>query len=181
MQSLDQISNALLSMDARQYPPVHTWNPPYTGNLDIVIKSNGDWYHDGVKFTRQSLVKLFSSILKKEGDDYFLVTPVEKWKITVEDAPLLIVDMEIIKNSLSDEEQVIRFTTTTDDIVFLGPTHPLRIFGEGKNIELRPYVLVRNNLDALVHRNVFYQMANLSVIHEGRGGVWSGGKFFALE
>lgn len=181
MQALDNIGKTLLSMDVKQYPPVYNWNPPYSGILDITIMANGDWYHEGIKFTRQSLVKLFSSILKKEGDDYFLVTPVEKWKITVEDAPLLIVDMGVMKNPQFIEGQVLSFTTTTDDIFSLDQAHPLRILKGGKNIELRPYVLARNNLDALVHRNVFYRMAELSVIHNGRTGVWSSGEFFAME
>jgi uncharacterized protein len=180
MQSLDEIGDSLLSFSQEAYPPVHSWNPPFSGNIDITIKSNGDWYHEGVKFTRLPLVKLFSSILKKEGDNYFLVTPVEKWKITVEDAPLHIVKMDISKNSIPDQQQVIVFKTITDDIFTLDQLHPLQLFNK-KNAELRPYVVARNNLEALVHRNIFYRLADMAVLHEGRIGIWSSGEFFPLE
>lgn len=181
MRSLDEIGNSLPSLNPEGYPPVQTWNPPLSGTIDITIKANGDWLHEGAKFTRQRLVKLFSSILKKEGEDYFLVTPVEKWQVTVEDAPLLIVDMEVIQNLSAQQLQVINFRTTTDDIFPLDHHHPLQVLSKKPNAERRPYVMARYNLEALVHRNVFYRLVDMSVMHEGGCGVWSNGNFFTLE
>jgi len=179
MESLNKIKNSLAFASTNYIPPIHQWNPLLSGDIDIVIKENGDWYHDGIKFTRQSLIKLFSSLLKKENDDYFLVTPVEKWRITVECAPLLVVDMEII-DSTSEKEQMIQFKTSTDDIFHLDSNHPLQI-SHTRGEEIRPLVCVRSNLEALIHRNIFYQLAEMATHVNGSWGVWSDGVFFKLE
>ena len=157
------------------------WNPPLSGTIDITIKANGDWYHEGVKFTRMPLAKLFSSILKKEGDDYFLLSPVEKWKISVEDVPFLVVDMEIIENPTDTRKHRIQFKTTTDDVFFLDADHPLRLLKQRHGEDVRPYVLVRDNLEAILHRNIFYRLAEMAEMHEGKQGVWSSDLFFPLE
>lgn len=157
--------------------PVVQWNPPLSGDMDLCIKANGEWYHEGRLITRQPLVKLFSSILKKEGDDYFLVSPVEKWRIQVEDAPLLVTSLKIESEGKA-AEQKIWFTTSTEDRFLLNGDHPLVLLQ--KNNMARPYVRVRHNLDALVSRNVFYDLAESSVENEGCSGVWSDRTFFPL-
>lgn len=158
--------------------PVERWNPPLSGDMDLCIKANGEWYHEGRLITRQPLVKLFSSILKKEGSDYFLVSPVEKWRITVEDAPFLVVGAELdAKNAAG--QQAIRFKTITDDLFFLDDEHPLRMMQ--KDDAWQPYVVVRQGMDALINRNTFYALAGISVQHNENTGVWSCGAFFPLQ
>lgn len=158
--------------------PVEQWNPPLSGDMDLCIKANGEWYHEGRLMTRKSLVKLFSSVLKKENDDYFLVSPVEKWKIQVEDAPLLVTSLEIeFEGKVS--EQKIWFTTATEDRFLLDGDHPLVL--REKNNMARPYVRVRHHLDALIIRSVFYNLVDKAIHREGVDGVWSNGIFFSLE
>lgn len=157
------------------------WNPPFSGTIDICIKANGDWYHEGVKFTRQPLAKLFASILKKEGNNYFLVTPTEKWKITVEDKPLLVIESDVEESSAVNPHQKIRFRTSTDDVFYLDDKHPIRMEKSDFNDDIRPYIPVRNNLDALINRNIFYRLAELAVDNKGTFGLWSCGHFFKLE
>jgi hypothetical protein len=181
MDQLDKIEILLSSKTAENLPPIHKWNPPFSGSIEITIKENGDWYHEGVKFTRQSLVKLFSSILKREGDEYFLVTPVEKWKINVEGAPLLVTDMDVIENPADGRWQIIKFQTSTDDIFPLNELHSLQLSTKNNGVYFRPYVLVRNNLEALIHRNVFYRLADIAQNIDGAFGVWSEGTFFKLQ
>jgi len=157
--------------------PVESWNPPLSGDMDLCIKANGEWYHEGSLIARPSLVKLFASILKKEDGDYFLVSPVEKWKIQVEDAPLLVTSLEIeFEGKIA--EQKIWFATATEDRFLVDRHHPL-ILREKNNIA-RPYVRVRHNLEALIARNVFYELVDRSVNYEGIDGVWSDGAFFSL-
>jgi hypothetical protein len=181
MSSLNEIESSLLSDSSGNYPPVQKWNPPFSGEIEITIRANGDWYHEGIKFTRQALVKLFSSILKKEGDNYFLVTPVEKWKISVEDAPLLVIEMDIMENSIDVHQQIIRFKTATGDVVPLNSFHPLLVVTKNNSTESRPYVLIRDGLEALINRNVFYRLANMAENIDGAFGVWSAGIFFKLQ
>ncbi|WP_206482963.1 DUF1285 domain-containing protein [Thalassotalea sp. G2M2-11] len=153
--SIEQISQQIsqLSDDEQSLPPVELWDPPYCGEIDICIKANGDWYYNGSIFKRQALVKLFASVLKKEQDDYFLVTPVEKVKITVEDAPLLITQWQWLD---SDKRQMQLITNLGDRFV-LNQDHPMKLSDEGTL-----YVNVRRNLYAKVHRNVYYQWADLA-------------------
>lgn len=157
-------------------PPVEKWDPPLSGDIDIVINSRGEWWHEGDPIRRESLVKLFASILKKEGDDYFLVTPVEKWRIQVEDAPLLVTDMEVLRE---DGQQALLFKTHTGDAVLAGREHPLRVVTE--HGEPSPYLMVRGGMEGRLHRNVFYRLAEIAEQHEGRHGVYSLGEFFPLE
>jgi len=157
--------------------PVESWNPPLSGDMDLCIKANGEWYHEGGLMTRQSLVKLFASILKKENDDYFLVSPVEKWKIQVEDAPLLVTSLEV-ESGGNVAEQKIWFTTATEDRFLLDSDHPLVL--REKNNMARPYVRVRHSLDALIARSVFYDLVDKAVDHQGVDGVWSDNTFFPL-
>lgn len=157
-----QLSNA---SSTRKVPPVENWNPPFCGNMDLVIKSNGQWWHDGTPFTRAKLVSLFSSVLKKENGDYFLVTPVEKIGIQVEDVPFVIVDWHFDKGTLKVKTQV-------GDEVCIGHEHPieLRYFQASENQTqstlsqqtLVPYCLVRRNLWGRIHQNVMYQWAEVA-------------------
>ena len=162
--------------------PVHLWNPPYCGDLDIVIKRDGSWFHEGRPIRRRELVKLFSSILKKEDDRYYLVTPAEKVGITVECCPFLIIGMEV---SQPNDNQVIRFNTSTDEQVLADSEHHLSVEAVGRDDFLRPVIHVRDGLSGLLSRAVFYRLAEMAVEHElqevPRLGVFSSGIFFPLD
>ncbi|BCA30056.1 hypothetical protein FBY21_5635 [Pseudomonas sp. SLBN-26] len=162
-------------------PPVHLWNPDFCGDIDMRIARDGTWYYLGSPIGRKPMVRLFSSIIRRDGDDYFLVTPVEKVGITVEDAPFVAVSVEV---SGEGERQVLRFVTHVEDEVEAGAEHPIRVVIDPVTQEPSPYVHVRANLEALIHRNVFYQLVELAVVREIDGrrwlGVWSGGEFFPI-
>lgn len=154
-------------------PPVHLWNPPYCGEMDMEIRADGTWFHEGTPIGRPAMVKLFSSILKREGDRIYLVTPVEKVGIRVEDAPFVAVDAEIAPDRIT-------FTTNVGDEVVAGPDHQIIIRGDDD--EPRPYLHVRAGLEALIDRKTFYRLAAAaSDGPDGRVGVRSEGRFFALE
>ncbi|MBC7210461.1 MAG: DUF1285 domain-containing protein [Pseudomonas sp.] len=135
----------------------------------------------GTPIGRKPMVRLFSTIIRREGDDYFLVTPVEKVGIRVDDAPFVAVLLDV---EGSGEQQVLRFTSNVDDQVEAGPGHPLRVELDPVTDEPSPYLLMRGNLEALVHRNVFYQLVELAVSREIDGeewlGVWSRGEFYLI-
>ncbi len=164
----------------RGLPPVHLWNPPFCGDIDMRIARDGTWYYLGTPIGRAPMVKLFSSILKREGDCYFLVTPVEKVGIRVDDAPLLAVDVEATGHG---RDQSLHFVTRTEDEVTAGPGHPIRVDRDGQG-EPSPYVLVRSNLWALIDRKSFYRLVDLGCheTHEGDSwfGLWSDGAFFPV-
>ncbi|MGQ8366449.1 DUF1285 domain-containing protein [Glaciecola sp. 1036] len=132
----------------KQYPPVDKWDPEYCGEMPLVIKRNGQWWHQGTPFTRAKLVALFSSVLKKEEDRYFLVTPVEKIGIQVEDVPFVAIDADT-------SDTGIQISTQVGDKVLISEQHPveLRTFEDAQV----PYVNVRRNLWARVHQNVLYR------------------------
>lgn len=162
-------------------PPVHLWNPAFCGDIDMRIARDGTWYYQGTPIGRKPMVRLFSTIIRREGDDYFLVTPVEKVGIKVDDAPFVAVALEVLG---SGEQQVLRFTSNAEDQVDAGPAFPLRVETDSQTQEPAPYVLMRDNLEALIHRNVFYQLVELAVPRQIDGeqwlGVWSGGEFYPL-
>lgn len=168
---------ALLNAGGHSLPPVHRWNPPLSGDIDIRIARNGDWYHEGTRFERQALVKLFASILKREGDEYFLVTPVEKWRIRVEDAPFVAIDCEVLGEG---NEQQLVFMTNVDDRVHCNAEHPLRVVTDPVSGEPAPYVLVRDGLEAKLARSVFYRLVELADDQDGASGIYSGGVRFSL-
>jgi uncharacterized protein len=145
------------------------------------IRRDGVWFYQGTPIGRPGLVKLFSSILKREGDRYFLVTPVEKVGITVDDAPMLAVDFSVAGEG---EAQTLTFTTLTDDVAVAGPDHPLRIVRNAETGEPAPYILIRANLEALIDRKSFYRLIDLGTqsLHEGQSwfGLWSSGTFFPV-
>ncbi|NCQ23862.1 MAG: DUF1285 domain-containing protein [Rhodobacteraceae bacterium CG17_big_fil_post_rev_8_21_14_2_50_63_15] len=161
----------------RGLPPVHLWNPPFCGDLDIRIARDGTWFYLGSPIRRVELVRLFSGILRREGEAYFLVTPVEKVGITVDDAPFVAVDFEL---SGSGAEQVLRFETNVGDQVNAGPDHPIRILRAPETGEPSPYVMIRTGLEALIDRKTFYRLVEIGQHHEGWFGLWSGGEFYRI-
>lgn len=179
--SADSIAAAINAAKGRGLPPVDLWNPPYCGDLDIRIKKDGTWFYLDTPIGRVKLARLFSTVLKKEGDDYFLVTPVEKIGITVDDAPFLAVDFDIAGDG---QDQVLTFQTSMGDHATLDTDHPLRV-AERASGEPAPYVEIRAGLEALIDRKSFFRLAELAVEHTIDGtqrvGVWSSGQFFALD
>lgn len=165
----------------RGLPPVHLWNPDFCGDIDMRIARDGTWYYLGTPIGRKPMVKLFSTIIRRDGDQYFLITPVEKVGIKVDDAPFVAVTLEVEGQG---ESQVLRFTTHVDEQVVAGDEHPLRVVIDPQTQEPVPYILVRHNLEALIHRNVFYQLVELAQTRtlEGQSwlGVWSSGTFFPI-
>ena len=162
---------------SRGLPPLEKWNPPFCGDLDMQIKRDGTWFYEGTPIGRKELVKLFATILWREGDDYFLVTPVEKVGIQVEDAPFVAVDFDVTG---AGADQTLTFTTNVDDQAKAGPDHPIRVVRDPETGEPSPYVLIRRNLEALIDRKSFYRLVDLGVHHDGWFGVWSGGAFFGI-
>jgi hypothetical protein len=160
-----------VSETGRGLPPVHLWDPPRCGEIDIRIGRDGQWFHEGSPISRPALVRLFSTVLRRDEDGYYLVTPVEKLKIAVDDAPFTAVGLE-------DVEAAVRFVTNVGDIVEAGPEHPIRV--EAADGRPRPYVLVRGGLDALIVRSVFYELVALGEPRDGRLGISSGGCWFDL-
>ena len=158
-------------------PPVHLWNPPFCGDLDMRIARDGTWFYLGTPIGRAELVKLFSSILRRDGDDYFLVTPVEKVGITVDDAPFVAVDFNL-------HDGVLVFETNVGDSVAAGPDAPIRVERDEVTGEPAPYVLVRANLEALIDRKSFYRLVEIGEEAEVDGVLWFGvrskGAFFPI-
>ncbi|MFP3384776.1 DUF1285 domain-containing protein [Tritonibacter sp. SIMBA_163] len=158
-------------------PPVHLWNPPFCGDLDMRIARDGSWYYLGSPINRFELVKLFSSILKLEDGKYYLVTPVEKVGITVDDAPFVAVDFDA---SGQGEAQDLIFTTHVGDRATAGPENPIRVERDPQTDEPAPYVHIRNGLEALIDRKSFYRLVERGVARDGWFGLWSGGEFFRI-
>lgn len=178
--STDGLNAIIQQIKDKKHPPVHLWNPDFCGDLDMKIARDGTWFYLGSPIGRKRLVKLFSSVIRYDDDGkYYLVTPVEKIGITVEDAPFVAVEMFVEGEG---KDQVISFRTHVDDYVVADKQHPIRLAVEEENREPAPYVTVRANLEALINRAVFYDLINLAVEEEVDGatkfGVWSSGEFF---
>jgi uncharacterized protein len=165
--------------DQDKLPPVDSWNPPYCGDIGMAIAADGTWFYQGSPIGRKPLVRLFSRVLKRDLDGrHFLVTPVEKVDVAVADAPFLAVELEV---SGSGERQELIFRTNVDDVVRCGPDHPMRFEPEAGSGGLKPYLLVRGRLEALVTRALYYDLVEMAVEDEGGHlGLWSGGAFFPL-
>ncbi len=148
---------------AKGLPPVHLWNPAHCGEIDIRIAADGTWLHEGSPIGRPALVRLFSTVLRRDPDGFHLVTPAEKLRITVDDAPFVAVGLE-------QQHGALRFATNVGDIVEAGPDHPLRV-ETARGGEPRPYVHVRAGLEALVARPVFYELVELGVPRQAPGGA----------
>ena len=156
--------------------------PRFLGDIDMHIAADGTWFYQGTPITRERLVSLFASVLRREEDGkYYLVTPVEKVGITVEDVPFLAVRMSVTGET---RDQIVTLGTNVGDSVTVGPNHSLRFSGGSGREGPKPYVLIRSRLEALVNRAVFYDLAELGVEHEVDGlpwfGVWSSGVFFPM-
>ncbi|MDO8876695.1 MAG: DUF1285 domain-containing protein [Pseudolabrys sp.] len=170
-------------------PPVHLWNPPFCGDIDMRIATDGTWFYQKTPIGRPALVKLFSSVLKREGDKYFLVTPVEKVGIAVDDAPFTAVELAIepgLGQALDQNAagRVLRFRTNVEDWVEAGPGHALRFDEDAANGGLKPMLHVRNDLWAKVTRALFYDLVDLGEERDVDGkamfGVVSAGEFFPM-
>jgi hypothetical protein len=163
--------------DEAKLPPVESWNPTHCGDSEMRIARDGTWFHQGSPIGRPAMVKLFSTILRREADGtYVLVTPVEKLDIQVEDAPFVAVE---VKSEGEGESRRLAFRLNTGDLILAGPDHPLRF--EEREDGPHPYLLVRKGLEALVARPVFYELAH-AALDEGSTppGLWSDGAFFPI-
>ncbi|MBV1700111.1 MAG: DUF1285 domain-containing protein [Hyphomicrobiales bacterium] len=180
---LDGITGALsgIAGPAKGPPPVERWNPPFCGDLDMRIAADGTWFYLKTPIGRPALVKLFASVLKREGDKYFLVTPVEKCGIQVDDAPFMAVELNVKESSAG---RVLNFRTNVDEWVACGPQHALRFEPESKTGGLKPYLHVRRELWAKVTRALFFDLVELGEEREVSGkamfGVSSSGMFFPM-
>ena len=186
---LDGMVGALKKTGQKGPPPVHLWNPPYCGEIDMRIAADGTWFYQKTPIGRAALVKLFASVLKREGERYFLVTPVEKCGITVDEAPFMAVELAVEESDGAAESagrhgRLLRFRTNVDDWVTAGRDHRLRFEPEEGTGGLRPFLHVRRDLWAKVTRALFYDLVELGEEREVDGtrmfGVASGTEFFAM-
>lgn len=162
----------------RRLPPVESWNPAHCGDSAMRIARDGTWFHEGSPIGRPPMVRLFSSILRREADGgYVLVTPQEKLSIEVEDAPFVAVEL---KTEGSGRDRRLAFRLNTDELVIADAGHPLRFVARDGGVQ--PYLTVRRGLDALVARPVYYELANLAIDEDAAPlGLWSEGAFFAFD
>src|SRR5271163_4715196 len=178
---LEAITGALHRASKGRPPPVELWNPPFCGDLDMRIAADGTWFYLKTPIGRPALVKLFASVLKREGEKYFLVTPVEKCGISVDDAPFLAVELNVEVGAAS---RVLNVRTNVDDWVACGPQHRLRFEPEPETGGLKPYLHVRRDLWAKVTRALFFDLVELGEEREIDGtamfGVSSMGAFFPM-
>jgi hypothetical protein len=179
--SAEALASAARAAERKGPAPVHLWNPPFCGDLDMRIARDGTWFYLGTPIGRPALVRLFSSIMKREGDRYYLVTPVEKVGIVVDDAPFVAVDFT---REGEGRAQRLTFETHVGDFVTAGPEHPIRVTCDAETGEPAPYVMVRRGLEALIDRKSFYRLAEIGCEHEVDGvaqfGLWSDEAFFPL-
>lgn len=156
---LPNLAEIMSRIDDKSLPPVHLWNPDFCGDIDMRIARDGTWFYMGTPIGRKRMVKLFSTVLRKDDDGKtYLVTPVEKIGITVDDAPFVAVEADAFGEG---EDQTIVFRTNVDDEVVAGPDHPIRVEIDPATQEPSPYVMVRDGLEALIARPVFYQLVEL--------------------
>lgn len=156
---LESVVAAAKTAGPRGLPPVHLWNPEHCGDIDIVIRKDGLWFHEGSPIGREALVRLFSTVLRKDPDGFHLVTPVEKMRITVEDAPFIAVRVD-------QEGENLKFLTNVGDEVIAGPENPIRVEVDATTGEPRPYVHVRRGLEARIARPVFYELVEMATEHD---------------
>lgn len=180
--NVPNLAEIMTRLQDKSLPPVHLWNPEFCGDIDMRIARDGTWFYMGTPIGRPRMVKLFSTVLRHDDDDkFYLVTPVEKIGITVDDAPFVAVEATAFGEG---EDQIIVFRTNVDEEVIAGPENPIRVEIDPETQEPSPYVLVRDNLEALIGRAVFYQLVDLGEQVEQDGqevlGVWSKGEFFTI-
>jgi len=170
---LEGVIAAANAAPKRGLPPVHLWNPAHCGEIDIRIRRDGVWFHEGTPIGREALVRLFSTVLRLDPDGYHLVTPVEKLKISVEDAPFMAVRVDAA-------DGVLRFLTNVGDEVEAGPGNPIRVATDPETGEPAPYIHVRRGLEARIRRPVFYELVEMAEDRDGVTGVTSNGAFFPI-
>ncbi|MEL6127962.1 MAG: DUF1285 domain-containing protein [Pseudomonadota bacterium] len=177
--SADAIATAVRAAAPRGLPPVDKWNPPFCGDIDMRIARDGTWFYNGSPIGRKPLVKLFSSVLKREDGKFFLVTPVEKLGIMVDDAPFVALDFEVTGNGRA---QIITFETHVGDHAVAGEENTLRVSFDAVTGEPSPYIHIRRGLEALIDRKSFYRLVDMAEVASVDGtdwlGVWSAGVFF---
>ena len=180
--ALQKVTEAVKQAPGRGLPPVHLWNPAHCGEIDIVIKRNGLWYHEGSPIGREALVRLFSTVLRKDPDGIYLVTPVEKMKISVEDAPFVAVRVDRVTHD--GGRRALKFLTNVGDVVEAGPENAIRVEVNPETGEPHPYLHVRRGLEALIARPVFYELVEMAEERETpegpRLGVTSNGAWFPV-
>ena len=181
---LEGITGTLKTAARKGPPPVDLWNPPYCGEIDMRIAADGTWFYQKTPIGRPALVKLFASVLKREGDRYFLVTPVEKCGIIVDEAPFLAVELAVESAARPGVSRVLRFRTNVDDWVTCGSDNVLRFEPEPATGGLKPFLHVRRDLWAKVTRALFYDLVELGEERDIGGtrmfGVASGPEFFVM-
>ena len=180
-ESMRNLAEIMARLQDKKLPPVDKWNPDFCGDIDMRIARDGTWYYMGSPIGRKRMVKLFSTVIRRDGEQYFLVTPVEKLGIKVDDAPFVAVEADIHEPG---PDQGIVFRTNVDDEVIAGPDNPIRVEIDPETAEPSPYVLVRKNLWALIARPVFYQLVDAGEerVIDGRTvlGIASRGHFFVI-
>ena len=173
-----RLAAIVAAISNQQLPPVDTWNPSRTDDIDIRIAANGDWFHQGSHIRRSRMVRLFSSVLRVDDDGHtYLVTPLERLRIVVEDAPFMAVGME--RHGVGDDQTLV-FTTNVGDQVIADAAHPIIVEYAEKDGEPSPYVVVRDKLRAKLNRAIFYDLAEQAIMKDGVAGVFSGGFFMRL-
>ncbi len=177
---LNRLTDAVKTVGARGLPPVHLWNPPFCGAIDMRIATDGTWFYQGSPIGRLPMVKLFSSILRKDPDRFVLVTPVEMVEIKVDDAPFIAIDMDV---EAGGHGAALRFRTNVEDEVVADGDHPIRFRREAMG-GYRPYVMVRAGLEARLTRRLYQELVALGEVRMAAGeemfGVASGGAFFPM-
>ena len=165
LDTLSQYLNSVQASHKRSIPPLEKWQPKHCGSMDLKVLANGEWWHEGQLIKRQKLIDLFSTVLWKENERFYLKTPVEQIEIEVEDEPLFVnqIDQVVI-----DEQQYLQLTTSTQDVVIVDHEHP--IFMREYAGELRPYVHVRFGINALIQRAAFLHLVDMGELHEDANG-----------
>ncbi len=175
------LMSALEKVKDKERPPIHLWHPDTVKDIDMIIKRDGTWMYMGTPITRRRLVHLFSTVLLKENDEFFLITPVEKCRIQVEDAPFQAILLDCVGKG---QDQLLNFTTDMAEAVTAGKSHGLRFDINTDTGETAPYIMVRDELEAKLSRSVYYQLADMMVSQcindENWYGVWSDGVFFKM-
>ena len=182
MPETPSLNSLMGALGGRRLPPVEQWNPPFCGDIDMRIASDGSWHYLGTPIGRPAMVQLFASVLRREPDGrYVLVTPVEKVGIQVDDAPFIAVEL---RHEGMGRNRHMAFRLLTDEWVPLDAAHPLRVSVDPQTEAPRPYLMVRGGMEALVNRPVFYELVSLADGEAPAGaplGLWSGGRFWRLD
>lgn len=179
----DGLAKSLRTLGRKRGPaPVHLWNPPFSGDIDMRIARDGSWWYLGSPIGRPALVRLFAGVLRRDDGKYFLVTPVEKVGITVDDAPFVAIDFRI--EDEGGPAQALTFATNVEDEATAGPEHPIRVVRDPETGEPSPYIHIRANLEALIDRKSFYRLVEIGEHREADGESWFGirsaGEFFPV-